>query len=113
MKTLMPKITFASPSDGNPHHKSLLRQLCGTGIPASSHDAKCLLEECLARADGLTSVFTQYCWGDGVSQEDLRMALEVLDDLLYFSVGMLEFWRDEADLIKHGWTPPTREEAQR
>ncbi len=98
---------LASPEDGNHHHRSYFRQILTAWTPDSNDEAKAVLEETLGRAESLSRVFALYCWGSDVSSGDLKFPLELLDDLLYLSYAMLEYWRDDDELIKAGWTPPS------
>jgi hypothetical protein len=111
--TAMTPLKKLSRKDGNPHHKTLLRQIRNFWTPASVGEAKWFAEECYGRAEALASVLSEYTWDDRqVSCSDLREALEVLDDLLYLGYGMLEWWDDEDTLIEHGWQPPKTKESQ-
>ena len=105
------KKPLVSPGDGNEYHKTFLRQIAGRWEPDGAQEAQAFAEECLARAQCMASIFTQYCWGDRASVEDLKSGLEVIDDLLCLGYSMME-WLTEQALIKEGWTPPNGQEVQ-
>jgi hypothetical protein len=112
MTTPIPKNPLAHPGDGEEHHKTHIRQITGRWAPANQTDAQRVAEESIGRAQSLTSIFAQYCWGDQVSVEDLKFGLEAIDDLLCLAYAMMEWWQDDAKLIEHGWTPPKANEVQ-
>jgi len=89
-----------------------LRQVRACWKQTSCADAKQFAQGCLERAEGLAAVCTQYLWGDRVSEEDLKFALEMLDDLIDMAYSMMEDWWDEDELIRRGWRPPKREEVR-
>jgi hypothetical protein len=89
MKTPTLKNPLASRSDGKDHHKTLLRQVAGRWVPENPQEAQEFVEECMARAQSIASIFVQYCWGDRVSVEDLKFGLEVIDDLLILGYSMM------------------------
>jgi hypothetical protein len=89
--------------------KSALRQVRDCWTQTSYADAKQLAQECLARAQGLAGVCTQYCWGSGVSVEELKFGLETFYHLLDIAYSMIEDRPDEdemgvvLDLIKEAF----------
>jgi hypothetical protein len=79
--------------------------MASSWTPANVGEAKEIAEECYGRAESLASILSE-------SSSDLRVELEVLDDLLYLGYGMLEWWDDEAELIARGWQPPAGKEGR-
>jgi hypothetical protein len=85
----------------NPHTKSYLRQIYHCWTPANTDEAKWFTEECLARAEELTSVLMDYANENTTPIELVRRAFAVLDDLLYMAYGMLEHWPDAQEDEPH------------
>jgi hypothetical protein len=71
--------------DDNPHTKSYLRQICRSWNPATANEAKWFLEECLARAQDLTSVLMEYANENTTPIELVKRSFAVLDDLVYMA----------------------------
>ena len=85
----------------NPNTKSYLRQLRHFWDPANADEAKWCAEECLARAQDLTSVLVDYAHENTTPIELAKRTFAVLDDLLDFAYSMLEFWPDAQEDEPH------------
>jgi hypothetical protein len=69
---------------------SSLRQATHDCHPASITDARHLSMECISRAQALARILAIAAWyGDAVSVSDLRVCVELIDDMCYLSYGLM------------------------
>ena len=82
------------PPEDNAHEqdRSYLRQIYSRWLPTDAGEAKAVAEECLLRAEELSSVLTDYAAENRAPLAQFQRVLGLLEDLIYFGYYGFQFW---------------------